>query len=366
MRLPTNAEAMATWSAVPQESLAAFDPDGDTTRRVLLNPHIFRLLGDVTGAAMLDAGCGQGYLARMLAGRGARVTGVEPARAPYEYAVARERERRQQIRYLQADLAGAGGLDGQFHAVVANVVFWAIPDWIPALRPGGLLVFSLEHSCFEDGTRSRHEHDCVEVREYLHDYARVGPYGTDFHRPCPTTSTRSSAWAPPLPRSPSPPSRPATRPPPGRPPCTCPASSSSPPATPDSPPTLLTTPGNSPRRHPHMQRRAPRLFRYWAARPPACSAVWTGWRGGPCGGSRRPAYWPHFHRRFPADRACREPPGAPFGKAGLGEHRATADSGCFRGTGAEAQVAAVLRCLAHICRIVGYGSVAVRGRSADW
>jgi 2-polyprenyl-3-methyl-5-hydroxy-6-metoxy-1,4-benzoquinol methylase len=190
VRLPTNAEAIATWSRVPQESPAAFDPDGDTARRVLLDPHIFRLLGDVTGATVLDAGCGQGYLARLLAGRGARVTGVEPAQAPYEYAVARERERRQQIRYLQADLAGAGGLDGQFDAVVANVVLEAIPDWVPALRtcvralrPGGLLVFSLEHPCFEDGTRSWHQHGCVEVREYLHDYARPSPPGTDFHRP---------------------------------------------------------------------------------------------------------------------------------------------------------------------------------------
>jgi len=159
---PANAEAIATWSRMPEETLGAFDPEGHAGRRVLLDPHIFRLLGDVTGRMVLDAGCGQGYLARLLAGRGARVTGVEPAEAPYRYAIARERDRRQGIYYLQADLSEAGGLDGQFDAVVANVVFESIPDWAPALetcvralRLGGLLVFSLEHPCFEDAAVSR-------------------------------------------------------------------------------------------------------------------------------------------------------------------------------------------------------------------
>jgi len=183
---PANAEAIATWSRMPEETLGAFDPEGDAGRRVLLDPHIFRLLGDVTGRMALDAGCGQGYLARLLAGRGARVTGVEPAEAPYRYATARERDRRQGIYYLQADLSEAGGLDGQFDAVVANVVFESIPDWAPALetcvralRLGGLLVFSLEHPCFEDAAVSRL---CAGTRD-LQEYERPGPHGTDFHRP---------------------------------------------------------------------------------------------------------------------------------------------------------------------------------------
>lgn len=189
MTHPTNAEAIATWARMPEQKLAELDPEGDAGRRALLNPHIFRLLGGVTGAAVLDAGCGQGYLSRLLAGRGAKVTGIEPAQAPYQYAATRERDHPQGICYVQADLADAGGLDEQFDAVVANVVFQAIPDWVPALRtcaralkPGGLLVFSLEHPCFEDGTMSWQEHGCVQVREYLHEYERPGPHGTDFHR----------------------------------------------------------------------------------------------------------------------------------------------------------------------------------------
>jgi hypothetical protein len=36
---------------MPSDALAAFDPDGDASRRFLLNPHIFRLLGFVIIAA---------------------------------------------------------------------------------------------------------------------------------------------------------------------------------------------------------------------------------------------------------------------------------------------------------------------------
>jgi 2-polyprenyl-3-methyl-5-hydroxy-6-metoxy-1,4-benzoquinol methylase len=186
--MTTNAEAIKTWARMPQEAMAAFGPEGDVSRRVLLNPQLFRLLGDVRGAAVLDAGCGQGYLARLLAKRGARVTGLEPAEALYRYAVAREREEPLGIRYLQADLSA--GVAGPFDAVVSNVVLQCIPDWraalrscVEALRPGGLLVFSLEHPCFEGGTQSWAEHGCVQVHEYLADYERVQQHGSDFHRP---------------------------------------------------------------------------------------------------------------------------------------------------------------------------------------
>lgn len=186
----SNAEAIATWSAVPHEALAAFDPEGDFGRRHLLNPVIFRMVGDVAGARTLDAGCGQGYLSRLLAERGAEVVGVEPATAMVEYALARERERRQGIRYVRADLSAPPDLGPPYDAVVCNVVLAGIPDWraalrtcVTALRPGGLLVYSLEHPCFEDGARSWQEHGHVRVREYLREYDRVGPHGVDVHRP---------------------------------------------------------------------------------------------------------------------------------------------------------------------------------------
>ncbi len=189
----TNAAAIASWSAMPHRALAAFDPEGDFGRRTMLNPAIFRLLGDIGGARVLDAGCGQGYLCRLLADRGASVVGVEPAQALYDYAVAKEHQRRQGIHYVQADLAQLPDLGETFDAVVANVVFEAIPQWVPAmrncvqaLRPGGCWCSPWSIPALRTPRRSWRESECVQVQEYLREYERPGPYGVDIHRPLST------------------------------------------------------------------------------------------------------------------------------------------------------------------------------------
>lgn len=76
---PTNDDIIAAWSAAANAHADGFGEEGDEPRRLLLNPAIFAMLGKVRGQRILDAGCGQGYLARLLAQRGARVVGVEPA-----------------------------------------------------------------------------------------------------------------------------------------------------------------------------------------------------------------------------------------------------------------------------------------------
>src|SRR5579871_4564556 len=96
---------IAAWSAAASAHADDFGEEGDEPRRLLLNPAIFEMLGDVRGHRILDAGCGQGYLARMLARRGARVTGVEPAAGWYAIATERERAEPLGITYLQADLS---------------------------------------------------------------------------------------------------------------------------------------------------------------------------------------------------------------------------------------------------------------------
>lgn len=163
---------------MPREVLAALDPEGDFVKRHLLNPVILRLLGDVRGRRVLDAGAGQGYFSRMLAARGARVVALEPARSLREYALEREREEPLGIEVIDVDLT-EGTLTKRFDAVVANMVFLAIGNWtaaldtcVGALVPGGRLVFSIEHPCFEAGTGS-----------YFEDRTLPRRYAPDFHRP---------------------------------------------------------------------------------------------------------------------------------------------------------------------------------------
>ena len=184
-----NEAAIAKWGKMPRDALAALDPNGDFAKENLLNPVLMRLLGDVSGARVLDAGCGQGYFSRLLARRGAHVFGVEPADSLFEYATESERESPLGIRYVKEDLSELPDL-GRFTAVVASMVFVAIPEWRSAMRrcveslePGGVFVFSLTHPCFEGLRSSWLEHGYLRVDEYLREYEIVGPSASDFHRP---------------------------------------------------------------------------------------------------------------------------------------------------------------------------------------
>ena len=67
---------------------AAREQAGEDPMGIL--PVMLELLSELSGLAALDAGCGEGYLARIMAGRGARVTGVDIS--PRLVRLARDRD----------------------------------------------------------------------------------------------------------------------------------------------------------------------------------------------------------------------------------------------------------------------------------
>lgn len=184
----SNGEVIRAWSAADFDA-EAYGDEGDFAHRELLNPAIFELLGNPQGRRILDAGCGQGYLSRMLARRGAQVIGVEPAEVFYRYAVERERGEGLGITYLQEDLA-TFARQSEFDCVIANMVLMDIPDYeaavrncIAALKPGGDFIFAISHPCFEEGSAAWAQKGFVEVREYLREYAIAQTISSRFHRP---------------------------------------------------------------------------------------------------------------------------------------------------------------------------------------
>lgn len=191
---PLNEGTADAYSALDESFHQEWGDEGDTGRRLFLNPAIFGQLGDVTGQRILDAGCGNGYLSRLLAGRGAEVVGVEPAAGPLGYAVAQEELAPRGVQYLQRDLSRLGDLGRPFDAVVANMVLLDIPDWRPALancvdvlRPGGLLVYSLVHPVWVSGRFPDWvQKGYVEVRDYLNEHEVAGGFASNFHRPLST------------------------------------------------------------------------------------------------------------------------------------------------------------------------------------
>jgi 2-polyprenyl-3-methyl-5-hydroxy-6-metoxy-1,4-benzoquinol methylase len=193
MRDPINADVIEAYSEYPQHLIEGFGEEGDLTRKYLLNPAIFALLGDVRDKSILDAGCGQGYLCRLLARKGARVTGVEPSEAFYRYALRREQSEQSGIRYVQADLSTWTPPPNSFDFVIANMVLMDIPDYEPALKncvaalgSKGGLIFSILHPCFEEAGSTWKEKGYVEVRDYFRERAVKQDYGHFIHRPLST------------------------------------------------------------------------------------------------------------------------------------------------------------------------------------
>lgn len=120
-------------------------------------PSLLALVGEVEGEVICDLACGQGWVARELAQRGARVTGLDLA--PNLLALAQRYEEQEPlgIEYIQGDAQHAEGLnDQQFTGCVCVLALINIPDLQATfqsvrriLKPGGWLVFAISHPCFE-------------------------------------------------------------------------------------------------------------------------------------------------------------------------------------------------------------------------
>lgn len=190
MRKPTNSEIITAWDTAV-DHLSDWSDEGDFAHKHLLNPAIFELLGDTQGLRALDGGCGEGYLARLLARRGAIVTGVEPAARLFNLCIQYERADPLGITYLQQDICDFAIADRMFDRVVLNMTLMDIPDveraiaaCARALSPGGRLVASILHPCFDNEPMSRWPlRRRIEVSEYLDEAIHPQTFAWFFHRP---------------------------------------------------------------------------------------------------------------------------------------------------------------------------------------
>ena len=114
-------------------------------------PIFLEMLGDVSGLITLDAGCGEGYLSRILARRGANVTGIDIAARLIEIAHAKDLESK--ITYLVANLSQSlPDYASQFDLIVSRFVLNDVSNYRGFLttlgsvaKPGGRLVISMNN-----------------------------------------------------------------------------------------------------------------------------------------------------------------------------------------------------------------------------
>jgi SAM-dependent methyltransferase len=140
------------------ESWADFVGQGkDYYRDELNNPATFRLIGNVKGRLVLDLACGEGYNARMLARKGAKVTGADFSVKLIEHARTEEAKEKSGIDYHVADAADLSRFpNNHFDLVTCFMALQDIKSYKRALsevarvlKGKGRFVFSIPHPCFE-------------------------------------------------------------------------------------------------------------------------------------------------------------------------------------------------------------------------
>jgi ubiquinone/menaquinone biosynthesis C-methylase UbiE len=120
-------------------------------------PTLLELIGEVHGQTICDLACGQGWIARELARRGAHVTGVDLARQLLTLARRSEEQDPLGIEYFQDNAQSAQTqASASFDGTICILALMNIPDVGAVfrtvrriLKPGGWFVFAITHPCFE-------------------------------------------------------------------------------------------------------------------------------------------------------------------------------------------------------------------------
>jgi ubiquinone/menaquinone biosynthesis C-methylase UbiE len=141
-------------NAEPFTSLIA--GSGTPHHQKILNPCVEDLLGYVEGKKLLDAGCGEGYLARYYAKKGAFVTAVDFSDRLIEISKKMTEKEDVAVEYKVANICHLDSIpDNEYDIVLSNLVLMNTPcldasfgEFYRVLRKGGHLVFSIVHPAF--------------------------------------------------------------------------------------------------------------------------------------------------------------------------------------------------------------------------
>jgi SAM-dependent methyltransferase len=128
----------------------------DLYREVFNNPSFFAFLPKLSGLEVMDLGCGEGRNTRLIAERGAHVTGVDLSPLMIEAARREEAKRPLGITYCVGSFTDLSAFsEASFDATVSTMALMDSPDFDAAareayrvLRPGGIFAFSVTHPCF--------------------------------------------------------------------------------------------------------------------------------------------------------------------------------------------------------------------------
>lgn len=144
------------WEKFAGQYDKAVGEEGDRWHKSVINPLVFELMGDLRGRVVLDAGCGNGYLARKIAKTAKKVIGVDFTENLLEAA----KKRSKNIPNLKLILANLEKLPfsaNSFNVILCNMVLInvenleiTINELARVLKINGFIVISITHPCFEN------------------------------------------------------------------------------------------------------------------------------------------------------------------------------------------------------------------------
>lgn len=127
----------------------------DRYRSELTDPALLEAIGEPRGSEVLDAGCGEGYLARILAGKGALVTGIDSSARLIEAAETQNLTDEFPISFAVASVDELPYAEDTFDVVVCNHLLndlydpsKPISEFARVLRDGGRVIILMLHPCF--------------------------------------------------------------------------------------------------------------------------------------------------------------------------------------------------------------------------
>ena len=127
----------------------------DIYRNHLNTPAFFSILPGVKNKKGLDIGCGEGYNTRLLAKKGALMTGIDISEIFIQKAIEEELSEQLNIKYKVASAVELPFGNEEFEFATAFMSLMDVPETdkvlqeaFRVLKPGGFLQFSITHPCF--------------------------------------------------------------------------------------------------------------------------------------------------------------------------------------------------------------------------
>jgi ubiquinone/menaquinone biosynthesis C-methylase UbiE len=155
MPLDPASEYIKAWDRNAPKWAANVAEFGDRNKEVLITPLVMDWLGEIRGLDVLDAGCGEGFLCRLMAEKGAQVTGIDYSQKMLDIALERTPSD-SSITYRHLNLEKLDPIkEDCYDLIISLLTLQDVPDYQAALKelyrvlkPGSRCFLAFSHPCF--------------------------------------------------------------------------------------------------------------------------------------------------------------------------------------------------------------------------